>query len=347
MRELAKYSFANAKIRAMLSCLIKSDMFSKLMDAKDIYEVIDGLKGTVYYDILSKYPAQIKDLKIIEKEILKNDIDAYYKVYDAISSKNERDFVFILTERYEIEQLKAILRIWHKKAQVDIGEYLIGKAICHDIDFHKIAAAQNIEEIILLLDHTPYKKPLMEARDKFKEKGSVFYLEVSLDTDYYKRLGLCVDRFSAMDRKIAKKILGIEIDIENINWLVRLKKYYSFGVGDILPLLISGGDRIQKDNIINLYMSNGVSSVVESIAVGPYAQIKRLINENVGLIENFLCEILMKEIKRALAGFPFTIGILLGYLILKRSETRNVISLLYAKSYGWKKEEVEHLLKIC
>lgn len=347
MRELAKYSFVNAKTRAMLSCLIKSDIFSKLIDAKDIYEVIDGLKGTLYYDILNKYPSQIKDLRIIEKEILKSDIDTYYKVYEAIPSKAEKEFVFILTQRYEIEQLKAILRIWHKKAQVEISEYLLDKAICHDIDFHKIVSAQNIEEVILLLDHTPYKKPLMDAKDKYKEKGSVFYLEAGLDGDYYKRLGLCADKFSAMDRKIAKKILGIEIDIENINWLVRLKKYYSFGVGDILPLLISGGDRIQKDNIINLYMSNGLSNVVESIAVGPYMQIKRLIDENTGLIENFLCEILIKEVKRALAGFPFTIGTVLGYLILKHRETRNVISLMYAKSYGWKKEEVEPLLNIC
>jgi len=75
--------------------------------------------------------------------------------------------------------------------------------------------------------------------------------------------------------------------------------------------------------------------------------IKELIEENMSFIENFLHEVLLKEIKRALSGYPFTIGAILGYVVLKRNETKNIISLLYAKDLGWKRDETNNLLNIC
>jgi len=68
--------------------------------------------------------------------------------------------------------------------------------------------------------------------------------------------------------------------------------------------------------------------------------------KNIYFIENFLYEILLKEVKTALGGDPFTIGTVLGYLILKRRETKNIISLLYAKACGINKEELSRLINI-
>lgn len=346
MRDLAKYSFINAKIRAMLSSLITQDTFSRLLESKDIYEALDILKETPYKDIVENFSSASQNLSVLEKEFLRNDLNIYRKVYDATATKREKEFVFLLMERYELEELKLILRIWHKKIAIKLEDYLLGEKINYTIDFEKILRAQTIEEIILLLDATPYKKPLLASRDKFKEKKSIFYLEVPLDTDYYERLNLSIEGFSSADKKIAKKILGIEIDIANISWIIRLGKYYSMAMGEILPWVIPGGDRINKDNVINLYGAGGLSNVVDTVAFGPYIKIKDLIEENVNLIENFLYEILLREVRRALSGFPFTIGIILGYLILKHRETKNIISLLYAKKYGLRKEEVGSLLNI-
>jgi vacuolar-type H+-ATPase subunit C/Vma6 len=54
----------------------------------------------------------------------------------------------------------------------------------------------------------------------------------------------------------------------------------------------------------------------------------------------------LREIKAALSGFPFTIGTVMGYLTLKSRETKNIISLLHAKEYGWRKEEITPMLSI-
>ncbi|MDP2922845.1 MAG: V-type ATPase subunit [Candidatus Omnitrophota bacterium] len=346
MRDLAKYSFANAKIRAMLSYLIDPAQFSRLLQAKDIYEILDLLKGTLYAESFKTMEKEKIDLQKIEMQLLRNDLNVHRKIYNALSSQREKYFISLLIERYELEELKVILRLWHKKVNANIEDYILDNNIKFEIDFKKIISAQNIEEIIILLDHTPYKAPLLSGREKFKERNSSFYLEAALDADYYQRLIRATDDFSSLDRKIAQKILGVEIDIENINWLVRLRKYYSLGIGEMIDLVIAGGERINKSTVRGFYVSDGLGKIIESLARGPYAKLKDLFEGNIYFLEQFLYEVLSREIRKALAGFPFTIGIAFGYLVLKRKETQNIISLLYAKNLGLKVEETEHLLNI-
>lgn len=347
MRDLAKYSYVNAKIRALLSFLLTPQDFSRLMEAKDMYEALDELKRTPYRQIAESVDPQHLDFAGLEREFLKNDLAAFAKIRDSLSTKKEKDFVLLLMERYELEKVKVALRIWHKKAAVLLEEHIPEGKIHHDIDFKTLLSSQTIEEIILHLDRTPYKTPLMKARDKFKERDSAFYLELALDADYYRRLAEAIEAFSGFDREVSRKIIGIQIDIENISWLIRMRKYYSMGMGEMMEWFIPGGDAVHPDAVRSFYTTDGVTKVAESVSLGPYAKIKELIEENIALLEGFLYQILLRQVKRTLAGFPFTIGTVLGYLILKSTETRNLVSLLYAKNYGWKRQEVEPFLNLC
>ncbi len=345
MSQLSKYAFANVKIRSMLSYLLSQDTLTSLLEARDYFEAIELLKKTNYNQVLQNINSEEVSVAVLEKEFLKLDIESYYKVERVLSSGNEQDFVSILRQRFEIEELKVILRIWHNKQQsINWEDYIIAKDICFKIDFRKLVNAQSLEEFILLLDHTPYKKPLLLARENYKEKKSCFYFEASLDVDYYQRLLDCLNKFSSVDKKVASKILGIEVDIENINWLIRLRKYYSLGIGEMLEWFIPGGSWVKKDTVRKYYTTDGLAKVVESISFGPYTKVKDLVESNVLLIENFLYEFLLKEVKRALSGFPFTIGTVISYLILKHRETKNIISILNAKKLGWRKEEIVGLI---
>lgn len=346
MFDLTKYSFVNSKIRAMLSYLLSPAHFERLVEARDTNEMTDILKGTAYKAIVEHLDRSNVELGNLEKELIKEDLRIYRKVCDMFSTKEEKNFVSGLMERYEIEELKVILRAWHKKIPIDLNDYIISDKIIYDIDFKKILAAGNIEEIIILLDHTPYKQSLLEVREKFKERNSSFYLEIALDRGYYKRLFSTIDKFAPSDKKVARKLLGLEIDIENINSIIRLRKYYSLGEAAMQDVVIPGGEKVAKDNLEKILATNGLSKIVETIALESHAKIKSLEDENAYFIGNFLYEILLHQVKRVLAGFPFTIGTTMGYLILKRRETHNIISLFYSKALGIKKDETSSLLNM-
>jgi V/A-type H+/Na+-transporting ATPase subunit C len=346
MRQLAKYSFANAKIRAMLSYLLTAEDFNRLLESRDLEDALDILKKTRYSNVLEHIQPEDNNIVHLEREFLKNDLEVYQKVENTLSGKGEREFVSLLRQRYELEEIKVFLRIWHQKLAVSWEDYVVAHKICFDIDFKKLLSASSIEEFILLLDHTPYKAALLAGREKYKEKNSSFYLEASLDLDYYRRLIACIEKFTSVDKSVARRILGIEVDMENINWLIRLRKYYALGIGEMLEWFIPGGQWINKEAVRKYYVTDGLTKVVESVSFGPYAKIKDLAQENVALVENFLYDILLHQVRSALSGFPFTIGTVMGYLILKRQETKNIISLLNAKQYGWRKEEITPLLNI-
>ena len=346
MGQLAKYAFANAKIRAMRSHLLDLDTFSLLIEAADRDACFDILKKTPYQAIVAGAQEHESNFASLEKGFIKYDLAIYRRIASTIVSKTEREFVDLLSQRYELEELKVVLRIWHHKLPVNWQDYVSASRIVHDINYGQLVNAQHIEEFTLLLAKTPYQDPLLKARQVYKERNSSFYLEAALDVDYYQRLIACIRRFSMVDRRVASKILGIEVDIENINWLIRLRKYYSLGIGEMLEWFIPGGQWIKMDTVRKYYTTDGLAKVVESVSLGPYAKIKELAQDNVMLIEKFLYEVLLHEVEAALSGFPFTIGIAMGYLVLKQRETKNILSLLHAKEYGWQKEEITPLLSL-
>ncbi len=345
MQQLTKYAYANARVRAMLSRLLDAQQLNRLLECADIYEVYEELRSTPYGEVFSRQGAQDLDLSEIERRLLKYDIGLYRETAQMLT-RRERAFVLLLSERFEIEQLKVALRLWHRRSPLEAKEYLLLDKMCHDIPFEKVVAAQTLEEVILLLDETPFKKPLLAGRQRFKERNSLFYLEIALDVDYYQRLLEAADALSSTDRKVSHKLLGIEIDIVNINWLLRLRKYYALAMGEILDWVIPGGNTVDRDTVRSMYTSDGIGGVVETIALGPYQRLKELVDDNTHLLEQFLYEVLAHQLRRTLAGFPFTIGTFIGYLILKHHESRQLVSLFYAKQYGFKRDETASLLAL-
>jgi V/A-type H+/Na+-transporting ATPase subunit C len=339
MFQVAKYSCTNARVKAMLSYLLAPEIFQQVLQAQGLSSALAILRNTLYKDIIPAAGESAPDLPALERALIRHDIAMHARACSFLPEK-EKNFMTLLLQRYEIESLKVILRLWHGKAPVTWKDYISGEKLCFDIDFDKILSASTLEEIIVLLDHTPYRKPLVSAREKFKQKNSLFYLEIALDIDFFTRMMAAADEMSAIDRSMARKLLGVEIDMVNISWLIRMKKYYTFSMGELFDMIIPGGDRITQDTLRSFYVSDGVGKLVDSLALGPYARIRDMSEDSVFLIENFLYEVLMKEVRKALSGFPFTIGVPIAYVVLKMRETKKIISLLYAKHYGWKEEDI-------
>ena len=63
------------------------------------------------------------------------------------------------------------------------------------------------------------------------------------------------------------------------------------------------------------------------------------------LLEIILWSYLVSEAKKTLGGFPFTIGTVLSYLILKRTEIRNLITILNGKLLNMEKADIESHLR--
>lgn len=350
MKSLARYAFTNSRVRALLASLLSEQDLNSLVTARDIDEAIEILNGTDYRKLIAGFRS-LNDLRELERRLRENSIQIHKRILKSLSGP-PKEVVSLLLSRYEIEDLKNILRLWYAHGSLADRDVLNKEQICYTLPVEKLLSAETIEEIIILLDHSPYRQALLAGRDKFKEKGTLFYLEIALDHDYYQRLWDKINALDVIDRKRAGKLLGIEVDIENISCLLRLKQYYKLSLAELISCLLPGGYRVTTPIVKDFYHSSDIKVLLKNLSAVSYTALAALAAREIGsnnrsgalLLEALLQQILFKEVKHILAGYPFTIGTVLAYLILQRIDTKNIVCLFYSKLYERSAEGVRQKL---
>ncbi len=344
MAGLASYAFLNARLRTKLSKLLSAEKYEQLTRAADVEGAYHVLRETGYTDIFRDM-ASAADVARAEAALVDHLIQVHREV--AAHCKGEvRRFIEELMRKYEVENLKAVLRAWNTKEEV---RFVYRAQICNEIPVDSMLKAATIEEIIVLLGETPYRKPLAGGREKYKETGSLFYLEVALDRELYAATLRAIEELSMADRRIAAKLIGIEIDILNINWIVRFKRYYNLGLAEITNLMMPGGVHIREELVREVYPGRDQASLMSALLGGiSGAAVQRIGTEReveaLNQLEAFLREMYARQLRKALGGYPFTIGTAIAYLRLKRIEVSNIITLLNAKALKLPTEEIERNL---
>jgi V/A-type H+-transporting ATPase subunit C len=341
MSGLSTYAYLNARLRAKLGKLLSSEQYEELMRAADLEQACGVLRRTEYADIFKDVVSR-HDLPRTESALVDHLISSHRDVA-AHSKKDVRRFIEQLMRKYEVENLKVIFRVW---AANEEKEFIYRKRICHEIPVDAILEAATVEEIIVLLEDTPYRKPLTEAREKYKERGSLFYLEVTLDRELHEATWKAIAGLSPSDRKIASRLVGIELDILNINWLLRFKRYYNLGLAEVTSLMLPKALQINEQFVREVYPGADPASLMSRLLTGVYKTVPEQVRakdetQAMHLLEALLRQVFVEQVRNALSGFPFTIGVAIAYLRLKKMEVSNIVTILNAKALGVPQEQLE------
>jgi len=348
LKPLSKYSLINAKVRARLSSLLSVETINRLAEARDLSEFYSKLSGTVYEDIFS-LPQVKADPKFAEKMLVEREVGWHNELLSDLKG-NERDLIAVMLEGYEINNIKVAMRIRERGSEKDQLRYIVTTKLPHAIPYTSIVSAKSVEDVVPLLAGTPYAKAVANSLEAYREKGTLFPIEISLEQGFYRRLLECVSRLSGNDRKIASKLVGLEIDVRNLSLLVRLKFYYSVPAGDLWNYTIPGGVRIKREKLKKAMLTESMDEFLGATLEKSFSFSAELLKGGEELSKLYLLEVilwnhLVLEARKALGGFPFTIGTVISYLILKRNEIRNLITLLNAKILRLDKEGMEDHLR--
>ena len=176
-------------------------------------------------------------------------------------------------------------------------------------------------------------------------------MEVAFDHFYYGNLLSAAKKLDRRDRNIVIRLTGVEIDLQNINWLIRLKNFYDLPLDAVMATMVPGGFNLNQVLIGELYRAQNVTSVLQDFIKGKYPGLSALLSSQTSdsysrllLIHRILEEIIKQEVQRILAGYPFTIGIILAYFILKRNELKKIRTILNAKKYDIQQQRIESLI---
>ncbi len=338
------YGYINAKLRARLSKEVTEEQFSQMIHAHDLNETLQILVSTEYSDLPKVYH-ETGDIKMVELSLLDHAVASLKEIRRFIEEE-VRSMVDGFLEQYEVEIVKDALRLWFDRTirQRDISDsasYIYREKVVHDIDVDGVISANTREEVLHSLDGSPYHTAVEEWMKERAFPGSVYPLEARLDKDYFQRLKNRLEGLDRRDREIAGRIIGIQIDMENIMRLGRFIRFYKDEGEEVRGSFISGGRSVDPGYLNSAF---GASNPLETLQSGLRAhygggqvldQVKGKREDAVLLlILSLLEEIFEKELNKLLLGYPFTIGVILAYCFRKRAEVRKVVTVINGKKYG-------------
>ncbi len=351
---LKKYAFINAKLRARISNIISDDLLSQMAKARSLPEAMRLLHDT-NFQILEEVYTRTGDLKLAELELYKKEIELYHEIERYISG-NVLEFVKGLTRKYEVENLKAALRLWFdrviRKRNIEpFTGYLYREKIHYDLHVDQIINVDSIETIVEVLANTPYAKIIKENASQLEVTRHLFPIEIALDKYFYKQLYDKAKKLDRMDFDIVKRMLGVEIDMENISWLVRFRDFYKMTMDQSIANMIPYGHHLDKKALEEAFSSGDSTEILRGLISKKYAALSSMLvvqssdnQSKLVLLSRLLDQVILYEVKKIKGGYPFTIGIVMAYFVLKKNEIRKVMTILNAKYYNIEEERIKSVI---
>ncbi|MEW6380322.1 MAG: V-type ATPase subunit [bacterium] len=343
LRAAFQYSYVNTKLRALKSRLLGPADYENLLGVSGSSGLSECLRSTAYGPLLGQVAASYDGLIQLFYQDL---FDCYAKVIRSLPG-NRRRLIQHLYQKYELENLKAIVRtICQGKSKDGVEQLLVPIVEPQSFSPEALLHSRSMEEVLIQLRRTCYYRPLKNALYRFEEEKETFPLEMALDLSYYNQLWKIIASLSRGERKIVRSILGIQMDILNITWIFRFKDIYHFSPEEILNYGLTQGCHISPELRKKLAFSVDRKDVITNLAMTPY----KVLLDNPDIRDAETCSILLWRYLRAEAGrnwlgFPFHIGVVLAYVLFKEIEVRDLISITEAKRLNLSREMlIDHLI---
>lgn len=337
--DVEKYAFINAKIKGMKSRLFDDNKYRQLLETTQLDALIKALSETGYAPDLADIDTKEVDITEITRALDKSLIATYNKILKYFTPEKENDFIYSIISKYEVENIKIILRGKFKGVSAPIISDAInpttGKS---EVDYEALINSRDVAEFVSLLDGSIYGKYLKRALPLFEKDRRTAILENPLDMTYYIRIWENMGCLSGTDRRVMKIFLGTFFDITNIMVALRYRLYYDVPIEIVKDTIFPVNFRITKNELNMLAETNkdeyrGIfDNTYYGKIVGKYKDLPDL--------EMGLYRIMMNTTKHILSGSPFHIGTIVGFFALKEIEVANLKSIAEGKRHNLSEEEI-------
>ena len=340
MGGVLSYSGLSTKIRAMQSRLTTMDQFEEILQLSDVTQVAAYLKRMPEYssrwDALDEntlHRGQIE--KLLKKSIFQN----FSRIYH-FANPEQRKFLDLYSKRYEIRVLKEVMTniFDHRDTDpVDVSPYREFFRLHSNIDVDRITTCSTMEELISCLKGNEFYIPLSKIQEH--ETALLFDYGMALDLYYFSTMWKKGKRvLKGHEQKIFLKDYGTKIDLLNLQWIYRAKKYYHMLPPDIYSMTIPIHYRIKVEEFKTLVETPTLEQFEAEVEKTYYAG-KYNYMQTDKTLEQMYRDCLRKLYLTDKRNDPYSIAIVNTYLFLKEEEIYKLTTALECIRYGLTKGE--------
>lgn len=332
-----EYSAVAAKLHAMHSKFLTEKDYDELLQKKSVAEVCAYLKNTEgYRDVLSDTDEREIHRGVMEILLEQDIMEEYIRLYHFVDRDKRRLLNFWFMQR-ECEFLKREISYIYTQEQHVRDESSQGRFDAFfethtNINREIMQNARSLSDCVKACENTPYALPLKRAESV---GADYFSLSVMLDIYLYSliwREGH--KRLKNEQIKLFETLIGSNIDMMNLMWIYRGKKYYDFSNEMIFTYIFPIKHRISEDTMRQLVNSETAAQFVERArSMTVYGDLFEDL-EN-GRFPEGNYRVLYSEIsKRIFANNSRSFAAVFAYLNLKEIEIENITTITEGIRYG-------------
>lgn len=338
MGNLMSYSGIVTKIRAMQAKLLTERDFEDIAGLRSVPEVVEYLKGKpAYAEYMGHLDESLYHRGDVEKLLYQSFFNDYTRIF-RFAGIDQKKFLKEYWKRYEVDLINYCLRIVFNRYDMPFDLKYKKRFFDRysDISIDKLVTSKNIEELVDNLRGTEYYEPLKRLRDS--GAATLFDYDLALDIYYFSTVWKKVKRIlKSKEREMFLRNFGTKIDLLNLQWIYRAKKYYHMLAPDIYSLTIPYQYRLKLEEFKALVEAPTVEEFEHKLADSYYVR-RYQIGDELTLerrYKDILKYIYMVDRRRN----PYSIASINTYLFLKEEEINKLTTALECIRYGLSKAE--------
>jgi len=235
--------------------------------------------------------------------------------------------------RYQIENLKTLLRAWKAREPLARVQPLLAP-LRRDLalDAAAFLNAPGLPDFIRLIREEALRDAALRSVPQYEETQGTFFVESALDGTYYAGL---LERHAALrpaPREQTKALVGLEVAVYNVLAAFRLKLNYGIPYKQALPFLANGVPEARR--LRRLYESPEFREMRGAI---PHEMARRdglAVASTIAELEVLFWERLLEVANRQFYRSAGDLGGVVAFFIVKRAELANQIRVIEGVRYG-------------
>lgn len=333
MGNLMAYSGIVTKVRAMQAKLLTEKDFENIASLRSVPEIISYLKEKpAYAELMNQMDVSLYHRRHVEKILYQSFYNDYTRIF-RFAGLEQKQFLKLYLKRYEVDLINYCLRIvfnhYEKPFDLDYKKEFFDKYSQISID--KLITSRNIDELVDNLKSTEYYAPLKRLRDS---SATLFDYDLALELYYFSTVWRKRKQVlrTKKELEIYTRDCGTNMDLLNIQWIYRAKKYYHMLPPDIYSLTIPNHYRLRIDEFKSLVEAPTVEEF-EHLLEGTYYARKYHIDDSKTMEQRYK-ECLMHLYLSDRRSNPYSIATITTYLFLKEDEIYKLTTALECIRYG-------------
>ncbi|MEG3224738.1 MAG: ATP synthase A1 subunit C [Methanobacteriales archaeon Met13] len=340
--QFAPFAYPNARVMARKG---------KLLDRKQIMDIIDAKKMEETYNLVEEIPEYKKYLdKFPFEKALDMQLAETHELIAKISPDKFKEFFEILLSRWDIKNIKNIIVAKEMGVGVEeIKDAIIPFGRLKKDVLDRLIDSENIEEISEVLKGTEYYELIENTIPLYQEKKIILTLEASFDKYYYDRWLETVSNISNEDVEVLNSLVSTQIDIINLKIILR-SRVDGLEFKDIEDYIIAGGRQLSPWKLKDLLGAEKIGDILSMLEGTDYVDVLR---DNIPEYEKTssisTLEFALERYSMELGGMlykrrPSTIGPIVDFLNKKETEINNLKVILRAKQEGLPPKMIRKML---